>query len=137
MIFLLISKVQLVSRLPPFANRSVLTDPPSVAAPASVRCAVKKNCNINRQLAKQNRSVPNFVQSNQSVRCVPNKIQQGHTLGGSKKGDTHHSKRGHTSFFNQGHTSLFQIDFHTLIVIIYHHECKRLTSSCISKKQWI
>ena len=39
---LLISKVQLVSRLPPFANRSVLTAPPSVAAPASVRCAVKK-----------------------------------------------------------------------------------------------
>ncbi|MDY5918746.1 MAG: hypothetical protein SPJ55_10100, partial [Treponema sp.] len=35
------SKIQLVSRLPPFANRSVLTDPPSVAASASVRCAAK------------------------------------------------------------------------------------------------
>ena len=97
MIFLLISKVQLVSRLPPFANRSVLTDPPSVAAPASVRCAVKKTATL--IVNWRNKTGLSPISLNQSVRSVPNKIHQGHILGAPKKGTHIIHKKGHTSLF--------------------------------------
>lgn len=37
--FIIFSKVQLVSRLPPLRYRFGLSDPPKAAAPRSVRCA--------------------------------------------------------------------------------------------------